>query len=242
MKENQIKGVMTELVEKKERKSSFDVFLSTEDIPLEVIHNKSVIGQRRFGINKILVEAKQQYARIIRAKETQELFEKMAEIETTIIQARCALVTETKLTMVNQKRGGSETSYVVARAPFYNPDNVKAEIRVYLGKAEDLGSDLVKLSSDQSFMDRAENLVVKAMMEVMVKSGALKSIKKSELVKVLMTNEGDEEAGISGSLKKEKRMDPRRSPFTPKNPGQKLVNPNPKGSRFWLGGGTKDKK
>ena len=218
MKENQIKGVITELVERKERKSAFDVFLSTEDILLSVINEKSPTGALRFTINNILADAKQKYARILRTKEIEELFKQMAELETTIIQARCTLVTETKLTMINQKRGGSETSYVVARAPFYNPENVKAEIRVYLGRAEELGNDLTKLSNDNKFMKNAEKLIVNAMVEVMEKRGVFAGIKKSTGVSKLVTA-GEEENSISleSSSIKGAKAPKRENPFSPKH-------------------------
>ena len=109
-------------------------------------------------------------------------FKQMSIFETKIIQARCILSTETKLTMINQKRGGSETSYVVARAPFYNPNNVKAEIRVYLGKSEEIGDDLDKLANNSKFMNNAEKLIVNAMIKIMENNNAAtkKTKKKNE--------------------------------------------------------------
>jgi hypothetical protein len=229
MKENQIKGVMTELVEKKDRKSAFEVLLATEDISMLVVNEKSSTGSLRLTINNILIDAKQKYARILKTKEVVDLFNQMADLETTIIQARCTLATKVKLTLVNQKRGGSETSYVVARAPFYNPDNVKAEIRVYLGKTEELGIDLAKLSNDTRFMNNAEKLIVKAMVEVMEKRGVLAGIKKSEVVKHMVSDEGLEETVPVAIKNKEKY---KGSPYKP-GPG---LNPKPKSGMFLFTG------
>lgn len=240
MRENQIKGVMTELVESKDRKSAFEVFLSTEDIPQQVINEKSYTGAIRSTINKVLADSKQKYAQILRTKENEELFKIMADLETTIIQSRCALATEIKLTLVNQKRGGSETSYVVVRAPFYNPDNVKAEIRVYLGKAEELGNDLNSLSKDAKFMDNAERLIVKAMAEVMDKRGVLPSIKKSAGVTRVVTAGVDEENSYSEKSSSKERMKlkkPKRE-----NPFELKHNPRPKSGNMIVGLKGENKK
>lgn len=220
MKENQIKGVMTELVENKNRKSAFEIFLATEEISKTALNEKTSIGAIRLTINDILLDAKQKYAQILRSKEIEELFKQMAELETTIIQSRCTLATQTKLTLINQKRGGSETSYVVARAPFYNPENVKAEIRVYLGRAEELGNDLDKLSNENKFMKNAEKLIINAMVEVMEKRGVMARIKKSSGVAKLVTADGEDDStpGESSSMKGSTSTKPEReNPFSTKH-------------------------
>ena len=218
MKENQIKGVLTELVENKTRKSAFEIFLTTEEIPQAALTEKSSTGTTRLAIKDILFYAKQKYNQILQTNEYNLLFKEMANLETTIIQARCTLATEVKLTLVNQKRGGSETSYVVARSPFYNPDNVKAEIRVYLGRAEELGNNLEKLSNDHKFMKNAEQLIVSAMVEVMEKRGVLAGIKKSAGVSKLVTaGEVEEEKSIESSSKKSGKAPKRVNPFSPKH-------------------------
>lgn len=226
---NRMKGVMTEIVERNNRKSEFEVFLTTEDIKMEFHTLNSFINETRSDVHKILTDAKQKYARLLRSEENVALFKLMAELETTIIQARCALATDTKLTMINQKRGGSETSYVVARAHFYNPDNVKAEMRVYLGKTEELGDDLTKLSNDKKFMDNAEKLMVKAMVEVMQKRGVTASVKKSVSVKEVVTLDGEVER-INEPVEEEtkKKGSFRKNPYQP----GKGINPKPKGGGF----------
>lgn len=165
MKKNQLKGIFTELIETATRKSAFTSFIETEDISSDVTLEKSEIGLKRKKIFEELQKLKADYVAIIEDSKTKQIFARLARLETAIVQHRSMLDTEVKLTLLNQKRGGSETSYVVARAPFYNPNNVKAEIRAYLGKAEDLGSDLVKLANDPEFMKMAELALVKSMTE-----------------------------------------------------------------------------
>ena len=227
MKENQTRGVFTEMVERMNRKSAYDTFLSTEDIPLTSIDNIKSVSSERAAILNILTTAKQKYARIIRSQEFKDLMQEMADLETSIIQARCALVSNVKLTPVNQKRGGSETNYIVARANFYNPDNVKAEIRVYLGKAEEIGRSIEELSKDHKFMEDAEKLIVLAMKEVMDKSNATARIKKSVSAKIMVNDDG-EEVNEDVQVELKKREDPRLSPF---KPGEGK-NPKPKGGGF----------
>jgi hypothetical protein len=189
MKENRIKGIMAELIENKKKKSEFEIFLSTEEVSPKVLNEHSDLGKKRAAIYDILMEAKERYTQKTKANE--KLFQELASLETTIIQARSILTAETKLTMINQKRGGSETSYVAARAPFFNPNNVKAEIRVYLGKSEEIGDDLEKLSKDSKFMKNAEKLIVNAMIEIMEANGpTAKKKKKRNIMKLALANEG----------------------------------------------------
>lgn len=168
MKKNQIKGIFTELIETSTRKSAFTTFIKTEDISSNVTLEKSEIGFKRKRIFEELQKLKADYVNIIEDTKTKQIFARLARLETAIVQYRSMLDTPVKLTLLNQKRGGSETSYVVARAPFFNPNNVKAEIRAYLGKAEDLGNDLVKLSNDPEFMRMAELALVSSMEEYMI--------------------------------------------------------------------------
>ncbi len=215
---NQIRGVIAEIIEKGNQKSAFEVFLNTEFIHPQSLTEKSVVGEERSVIYKQLIAAKNEYETLV--SKNMGLFNEMARLETFISQARCLISTEVKLTLVNQKRGGSETSYVVARSNFYNPELIKSEIRVYLGKSEDLGTDLIKLAMDNKFMDNAERLIVLAMKEVMVKQGALVSIKKSAYVKVAVGAEGE----IEEVLSQPKKVNQIRSPYNP-GPGS---NPKPK--------------
>lgn len=178
MKENRIKGIMAELIENKKKKSEFEIFLSTEEISPKVLNERSDLGRKRTAVYKVLNDAKQKYAQLISTHEP--LFQEMASLETIIIQSRSILAAKTKLTMINQRRGGSETSYVVARALFFNPNNVKSEIRVYLGKSKEIGSDLEKLSNDAKFMNNAEKLIVDAMIEIMEAGGAAAKMKKKK--------------------------------------------------------------
>jgi hypothetical protein len=153
----------------------------------------------------------------------------MRLLETKMIQTRCIIDTVVKLGMINQKRGGSETSYIIARAPFYNPENVKAEIRVYLGKTEEIGRSLEELSRDQKFMDDAEKQIVRAMKEVMDKVSVPTNVevKKSVMVEELVSSEeGTMMEESDPNVKKKKKIP---SPYSP-GPGKTT---RPKGYGFF---------
>lgn len=219
MKENIIKGIMTDILETKDRKSAFDVFLEGENINLKSLSGGGEVEQIRNQVYTNYLSAKNEYKNIINNPGNIQLFNKMKELETLIVQSRSIISSPTKLSMINQKRGGSETSYIIARASFYNPDNIKAEIRVYLGKTEEIGRSVEELSRDTRFMDDAEKQIVKAMKEVMEKNQVQVGIKKS--VKVMVTSEGEEVKEEAKMENKKKKM---KTPFQP-GPG---VNPKPK--------------
>ena len=208
---------MTDILETKDRKSAFDVFLEGENINMKLLSGGGEVEQIRNQAFTNYLAAKNEYKNIVNNPDNNKLFNRMKELETLIVQSRSIISSPTKLSMINQKRGGSETSYIIARASFYNPDNVKAEIRVYLGKTDEIGRSVEELSRDTRFMDDAEKQIVKAMKEVMEKNQVQVGIKKS--VKVMVTSEGEEVK--EGSKMEKKKM---KTPF---QPGPR-VNPNPK--------------
>ena len=225
MKENIIKGIMTDILETKDRKSAFDVFLEGENINLKLLSGGGEVEQIRNQALTNYLAAKNEYKNIINNPENNKLFSRMKELETLIVQSRSIISSPTKLSMINQKRGGSETSYIIARASFYNPDNVKAEIRVYLGKTEEIGRSVEELSRDTRFMDDAEKQIVKAMKEVMEKNQVQVGVKKS--VKIMVTSDGEE---VKEESKMEIKKPKRENPYSPK-PGVKL---KPKSYRIFL--------
>ena len=211
---------MTEILETKDRKSAFDVFLEGENIDVRILKGSGEIEQIRNQTYTQYLNAKSEYKELVNNPNVTQLFNRMKELETLMVQSRSILGTTTKLSMINQKRGGSETSYIIARSSFYNPDNVKAEIRVYLGKTEEIGRTIEDLSRDTKFMDDAEKQIVKAMKEIMDKNKVKIATKKSVSVKQLVTEDGEVEFIVESERKKE-------TPKSPYRPG-KAPNPKPK--------------
>ncbi len=241
MKKNQLKGIFTELIETSTRKSAFTSFIETEDISSDVTLEKSEIGLKRKRIFEELQKLKADYVNIIEDYKTLQIFARLARLETAIVQHRSMLDTEVKLTLLNQKRGGSETSYVVARASFYNPNNVKAEIRAYLGKSEDLGNDLVELSNDPEFMKMAELALVSSMEKDMIIMDTLPVRTKEKVmsavkvpVKILQVESEDIHIQHEDELNKKKVK--KKTPFRP----GPAVNPKPKTLGLFLPNTKKD--
>jgi hypothetical protein len=245
MKNNQIKGIFTELVETLTRKSAFTTFIENEEISDVVTLENSEIGHTRKRVFAELQKLKSEYVDLVEDHNVKQIFARLARLETAIVQHRSVLATDVKLTLLNQKRGGSETSYVVARAPFYNPNNVKAEIRAYLGKAEDLGSDLVKLSNDPEFMRMAELELVSSMEELMVAQETIPtkdkvSVKIIQPVPVMSQQEKEDEEFLKQfemtEEDKNRARKKRRHPLQP-GPGP---NPRPKTFGIYLPNTQKD--
>jgi len=187
----QTKGIFTELLESDSKKSAFEMFLKSENINLNVLKGKSEIAINRNKILNDYTGYKDEYNQIFNDKANLEVFHKMRLLEILILQSRSILNTSVKLGLINQKRGGSETSYVIARSPFYNPDNVKAEIRVYLGKTSEINRPIEELSRDLLFMEEAERQIVKAMNEVVERTKEKIGIKKSVKTRVVVMSNGE---------------------------------------------------
>ena len=187
----QTKGIFTELLESDSKKSAFEMFLKSEYINVNVFKGNSEIAINRNKIFKDYTGYKDEYNEIFNDKANLEVFHKMRLLEILILQSRSILNTSVKLGLINQKRGGSETSYVIARSPFYNPDNVKAEIRVYLGKASEINRPIEELSRDLLFMEEAERQIVKAMNEVVERTKEKIGIKKSVKTRVVVMSNGE---------------------------------------------------
>ena len=187
----QTKGIFTELLESDSKKSAFEMFLKSEYINVNVLKGSSEIAINRNKILNDYTGYKDEYNQIFNDKANLEVFHKMRLLEILILQSRSILNTSVKLGLINQKRGGSETSYVIARSPFYNPDNVKAEIRVYLGKASEINRPIEVLSKDLLFMEEAERQIVKAMNEVVERTKEKIGIKKSVKTRVVVMSNGE---------------------------------------------------
>jgi len=170
-----LKGVISDLVEKKDKKSAFDIFLS--EPPFNNIEEIDPSDLSKFQKKAMILfsDSIGQYKALL--EKYNHVFENMADYEKKMIQLRNILFPVVKLTLVKQQRGNEEVQYVVARAPFYNPNIKKPEIRVYLGKSEDFDADIENLSKDKAFMKKAEEQIVHAMFLLMT-SDDIENIEK----------------------------------------------------------------
>lgn len=165
MLRGQLKGIFTELVYTKKGGNKFLQFLKRGKIKLSSLKDNSNLGKLRRELNGLLIESCGEYEKLINDNQTQLLFNKLAELETRIIQLRCVVDTkEIKFSRGFQKKGVSETEFLIARAPFYIPNQVRSEIRVYIGKIHELG-DVKKKLKDADFLNEVEEIVVEAMID-----------------------------------------------------------------------------
>lgn len=181
MKNNISKGVVTELAEGFGKKSSFTVFMEVDDTLMynpdkDTFRNKLqdfvYVDKRRLEIldriQKRFVENKNQYGKIIQGDEFQRILQKLLDLETEMIQARCFLNIDIKLGITKRViKSGEKVEYIIARAPFYRPGYVRSDITVYMGSTQELGSDLDKLKKDRLFISNADFELRSAMMKEM---------------------------------------------------------------------------
>jgi hypothetical protein len=161
MKVNIVKGVFTELIEGIDKKSSFTSFIDIDET-IEVFQAENVksnnlinIGLKSKKIKQKLIDSRQEYARIIRGKEFNNLINKLVELETEMIQSRCILNMDIKLGIAVRKiKSGEKVKYITARTQFYRVGYVRSDITVYMGSAEELGDNLAKLKNDNKFMNK----------------------------------------------------------------------------------------
>jgi hypothetical protein len=167
MKINIVKGVFTDLAEGLNNKSAFSSFLDLDDKLEHVTNNYEPVKKNkgtskeslnmdnkiRDDIKKRLVQCKQEYGRVIRSDEFQNLISRMVKMETEMMQARCILNMEIKLGITTREiKSGEKVDYVIGRSHFYRPGYVRSDITVYLGSTQDLGDDIEKMKKDTKFM------------------------------------------------------------------------------------------
>jgi hypothetical protein len=135
MKQNITKGVLTELI------GGFDKFIK---------------------INKSDSESMLEYEKIVNSTDFQNLFNKLVDLETEIIQERCISNMNIKLGITKRTlKSGEVVGYVIGRIPYYRPDYVRHQLTVYVGSTEELGNDLDKLKTDKDFMDKVKEQILK---------------------------------------------------------------------------------
>jgi hypothetical protein len=134
-----LRGVFTNIAEARERRAYYDVFLKDSIKVIEDIKSSK---------DKLWVDQDQ----LLGGYE-----EWLYEYEKMVHDAKFEL-----------NRGNSEKSYVYARASFYAPDNIKNEIRVYMGSMDDYKQTIDQLKLDNQFLDKCEIELKKVMEQKLV--------------------------------------------------------------------------
>ena len=104
---------------------------------------------------------KERYRALATEAEFSEVLDTLAQIEEIIIQMRSTLVIESEI------RLSLSRNYIYARSTFYRRGNEINDIRVIIGKTEDLGDDFnaicERLRTDRKFMNKCKHKLLDAM-------------------------------------------------------------------------------
>jgi hypothetical protein len=155
MSKPKTKGVFYEIIPSSKRRAGWETFC------IEFQY----IGSDGF-FNKI----QDNYQNLFNDKNFLALIKKAALYEFALIQAKCFEKLSITYGLVKQYRGGAEVEYVIARNPFIYRDKERQELRVYLGRTDELGQPLEKLVYSPKFVQMAVKKVREAMAEEIAKT------------------------------------------------------------------------
>ena len=132
-----VEGVFVDIIGSSSELSSYDVFMNIKS------KNKSN------SLKSFLDE----YRKII--TENKSEFERLAKIEEIIMQLRLLDIKDIKLSLVRE--------YVYARCSFFRIGKTSKDIRVIVDNVEFWETDMVKLSTNEEFMTKAKNKLIRVM-------------------------------------------------------------------------------
>jgi len=180
-KDIKLKGVLLEVVGTKTVGNtglqSFNAFLEAD---------KDIVDKNDFGFqmrgfefySKKLKEAKSVYKELYSNEVFVDFLDDIAAIETLMLQYRSLYGIQSNLKLGTLKRikDGVQKNYIVARCPFYNPNTVKTEIKVYLGTTDKESRSIEELSKDPKFILKACDEVFKGMKAIIEKQESSNSV------------------------------------------------------------------
>ena len=154
-----LKSVFATIAETRERKALYDVFLSDS---IQAMNDRnSLFGSSELlkGCENWLVE----YDGIVHGVDFKNTLSRLKNLETAILMYRSLVNPRLTIGEMKLVRNGNEKSYAFVRAPFFAPENIKNEIRVYMGAMDELGLTLEELKTDPKFLDRCKQEVTNVM-------------------------------------------------------------------------------
>jgi hypothetical protein len=155
-----LKSVFANVTETRERKALFDVFI-TDSVTSAAEGDTPIASEYRGAFEKWIGE----YDQIVHQFGFLETLQRLRNLEVAILMYRSMVSPAISVGEMKLNRHGSEKSYAFVRSPFFAPDNVKNEIRVYMGTIEELGKSVEELRKDSKFLDSCEKAVIHAMRE-----------------------------------------------------------------------------
>lgn len=154
-----LKSVFANIVETRERKALYDIFIS-DGIATTV---DAEMNKLPHDLTNNFNEWMSEFDNIVHDRVFDSTLKRLRNLEVAILMYRSIASPTISIGEMKLNRSGSEKSYAFVRAPFFAPDNVKNEIRVYMGTIDELNKSIDELKKDPTFLDRCEQEVVKAM-------------------------------------------------------------------------------
>ncbi len=154
-----LKSVFANIVETRERKALYDIFISDGIASTVDTERNKLPHDLRDNFNAWMEE----FDTIVHERGFDSTLKRLRNLEVAILMYRSIASPTISIGEMKLNRSGSEKSYAFVRAPFFAPDNVKNEIRVYMGTLDELSKSIDELKKDTTFLDRCEQEVVKAM-------------------------------------------------------------------------------
>lgn len=159
-----LRSVFTNIAEARQRRAYYDVFLKDSiKIIEDVKSSKDESWIDREQLLGIYEEWLREYESIVHDSKFESILQRLRNLEIAILMYRSLAFPTISVGEMKMNRGNSEKSYAFARAPFYAPDNIKNEIRVYLGSMDDYKKTIDELKSDSKFLDKCEIELKRAM-------------------------------------------------------------------------------
>jgi len=154
-----LKSVFANIVETRERKALYDIFIADGIATTVDAERNRLPHDLRNNFNDWISE----FDNIVHDQKFDSTLNRLRNLEIAILMYRSIASPTISIGEMKLNRNGSEKSYAFVRAPFFAPDNVKNEIRVYMGTIEELGKSIEELKRDAKFLDRCEQAVIEAM-------------------------------------------------------------------------------
>ena len=159
-----LRSVFTNIAEARERRAYYDVFLNDSIKIIEDVKSskdKSLIDRGQLLGN--YEEWLKEYESMVHDAKFEIYLQRLRNLEIAILMYRSLAFPTISIGEMKRNRGNSEKSYAFVRAPFYAPDNIKNEIRVYMGSLDDYKKTIDELKFDTKFLDKCEIELKKAM-------------------------------------------------------------------------------
>jgi hypothetical protein len=148
MNKKKLKSVFSELLPNEERKAAWQTFMEqTEHLQKDPYANKVW--------NK--------YKSLVESEEFKHTMSKAAQLELTLTQLHQMSEAELTIGTIKQDRGNEIVEYVIVRCPFTEEGKKRKEVRVYMGRMDDIRKTVAQLKRDPKFLQEARDRVMTAM-------------------------------------------------------------------------------